>query len=262
MGAYRVIELHPSDESLSRWFCLVCQDEVPQSGTMAPACPARLAHEASAKHLAAVARKPAITQSRPQNLLQQRVDARPTLAPHTSIQRRAAKRAKHVQDEALEHGSGVSDPVVNTLCAAADMLETWLPAAQTVRAKGPRSHYAGQCRTPWHSMCSEWVCLSVDDQTRHATKQHACCLGTCAGHLHDGPQPAHHVHQLAWLHAAPPVCHLPLLEAHKGACTSDAVHPDDRAPLSSVAVAHRCCSAEPTRQPSSSQVEVCFDLQC
>ncbi len=130
MGNYRVVELHPSDERLSRWFCLACQGEVQQRGTMAPACPARLAHEASPLHLAAVARKAARVQSRPHNLLQQRVDARQAAPPDSAAQQRAAKRAKQMQTETLEEGPKVSSVAAPPLCAVADMLSVYMLAGQ------------------------------------------------------------------------------------------------------------------------------------
>lgn len=134
MGGYRVVELHPSDESLSRWFCLVCKEEVPQSGTMAPTCPARLAHEAHPQHLAATARKSAVAHpQRPQNLLQQRVDAPLAPAPGMDPQPRAAKRPKLMDHE-----------TVGTLRAAADVLGMWLPAAQLSGACDKQGLVAGQ----------------------------------------------------------------------------------------------------------------------
>ncbi len=130
MGNYRVVELHPSDECLSRWFCLACQEEVEQRGTMAPTCPARLAHESSPPHLAAVARKAARLQSRPQNLLQQRVDAGQAAAPDSAAQQRAAKRAKQMHEEALGQGPKVSSVAAPPLCAVADMLGAYMLAGQ------------------------------------------------------------------------------------------------------------------------------------
>ena len=102
---YRVIELHDTDAALSRWFCHTCKQEAPQRGTYAPECPAKREHEASPKHLAALETKAAEAEQRrevkrPQNLLQQRVDARPGSAPGAGAARRAAKRAKQSHAEA------------------------------------------------------------------------------------------------------------------------------------------------------------------
>ena len=144
MGNYRVVELHPSDERLSRWFCLACQEEVQQQGSMAPTCPARLAHEASPLHLAAVARKAARVQSRPHNLLQQRVDARQAAAPDSVAQQRAAKRAKQMHDEALDEGIKVSSMAAPPLCAVADMLGAYMLAGQLNGDLSKQAQVAGE----------------------------------------------------------------------------------------------------------------------
>ena len=144
MGGYRVIELHPSDERLSRWFCLACQEEVQQRGTMAPACPARLAHETSPQHLAAVARKAAVLQPRPQNLLQQRVDARQVSAPDGDAQRRAAKRAKQMHNTAQEQRSPVSSVAAPALSSVANMLDLWLLANQLNGDVHKQRHVGGE----------------------------------------------------------------------------------------------------------------------
>ena len=142
MGGYRVVELHPSEESLSRWFCLVCQEEVPQRGTMAPTCPIRLAHEASPQHQAASCQKPAVAQQRPQNLLQQRVDAR--FASSLGVEHRATKRPQQIKGEAPEQNIKVSDDIVGMVRAAADVLEMWLPGAQLHGGVPKQSLVAGQ----------------------------------------------------------------------------------------------------------------------
>jgi hypothetical protein len=120
---YRVIELHDSDAALSRWFCLTCQQEAPQRGTYAPECLAKRQHEASPHHLAALATKAAAQEQRrkgpqPQNLLQQRVDARPASAPGTGAARRAAKRLKQQREEAAASPPSWEWPTADTVCTS------------------------------------------------------------------------------------------------------------------------------------------------
>ena len=136
-----MIELHDSDAALSRWFCLTCQQEAPQRGTYAPECPAKRQHEASPHHLAALAMKAAEQEQRrkdprPQNLLQQRVDARPASAPGAA--RRAAKRLKQQYEEAVASPSSWEWPTADTVCTSpvSRELQRRLLASQTNAGSG------------------------------------------------------------------------------------------------------------------------------
>ena len=121
---YRAFPQHASDESPPRWFCLACLAEVQQRGSMAPACPARLGHEATAQHQQAVAAGTALRLlSLPENLLQQRVDAQPMPLPGSSALRTATKPGSDTQIEALQQDMRASAMAAPALCTDADIAE-------------------------------------------------------------------------------------------------------------------------------------------
>ena len=124
MEYYRAFQQHDSDESLPRWFCLACLAEVQQRGSMAPACPARLAHEATSPHQQAVAAGTALRLlSLPESLLLPPVVAPPMPRPGSSAQRTAAKPGRHTQIEALQQDVRASAVAASALCSAEDIVE-------------------------------------------------------------------------------------------------------------------------------------------
>ena len=121
---YRAFQQHDSDKSLPRWFCLACLAEVQQRGSMAPACPARLAHEATSPHQQAVAAGTALRLlSLPESLLLPPVVAPPMPRPGSSAQRTAAKPGRHTQIEALQQDVRASAVAASALCSAEDIVE-------------------------------------------------------------------------------------------------------------------------------------------